>query len=158
MNRRQTIRQKVKSKTKFRDASTLLKQKRVWRQSTRPSMLSARARSPCEPWGPGIDRCLVGSDWTWVDNFLCCIRVHYWPAPRKAIDILKKKKKINKSWGRFFLEERLLRQPTLLALYYQVLTEAVIRSRDILFPLLKSRTEDTLCERLYAEYMNEIHL
>lgn len=46
---------------------------------SRPSLLSAWSWSPSGPGGPAIDRCLVGSDWTWVDNFLCCIRVHYWP-------------------------------------------------------------------------------
>lgn len=49
-----------------------------------------------------------------MGNFLCCIRVHYWPAPRKAIDLLKIK-------ARFFLEKQ--SPPTddslrLLGLYY----------------------------------------
>lgn len=79
--------------------------KHVQKQFAWPALLSARSWSPCQPWGPSIDRCLVGSDWTWVDNFLCCIRVHYWPAPRKAIDILKKKKKCREdsSWKRSLL-------------------------------------------------------
>lgn len=47
---------------------------------------------PPSPRGSGIDRYFVGSDWTWVDNFLCCIRVHYWPAPRKAIDIFNRER------------------------------------------------------------------
>lgn len=87
-------------------------------QAFTASMLSARSCSPFEPWGPAIDRRLIGSDWTWVDNFLCCIRVHYWPTPRKAIDILKKREdeKEHRSWKSCLLQQMICQQ-RLLELY-----------------------------------------
>lgn len=67
MNERHAVRQKVKFNSKFGDSPSqsppLLN--KTCLEAVHPALPAlSTIPSPSKPWGPAIDRCLVGSDWT----------------------------------------------------------------------------------------------
>lgn len=157
MDGRHTIRQKVKSKSKFRDGPSQI--------HTPPKQNVFRGSSPgppCSQHDPGLppspgDLVLIGASQVvigheWIISFAALESITG-PLPGKRQTSSKKKKRVDSSWKSSLLRQMICR-PRLLALYYQVHMEADNKilgiskgghgnNLDILFPFVKPRAVES---------------